>query len=427
METTRPARESQVAMSQVMGPGDANPVGSVHGGTIMKMVDTAAAVAAIKHSRKRVVTARIDSMSFLAPVRVGNLVTVKASVNDVGRSSMEVGVRVEAEDLTSDTSTHVSSAYLVFVALDDNGRPAPVPRLIAETEAERQRMAEARVRREYRSREMEVIRVYRRPETRKGRQVVCPTRGLLCIVGHRGAMGHAPENTMVSFQKAVEMGASIIELDVHLSKDGELIVMHDHAVDRTTDGRGLIKDLTLKEIKALDAGSWYGAPFKDQHVPTLGEMLSWAKGKVRVAIEIKNGPVYYDGIEDKVVRCLRKHRMENEALTISFDHYAVRRVKELAPESSTGVLFAARPVDPVGMAAAADADAILPQWGFATAEMVAAAHDAGLAVVPWVVNTESEMECVVGLGVDGIGTNYPDRLREYIARHAQSGGRTGEQ
>ena len=134
-------------MSHTMLPSDANPYGNVHGGEVMKLIDAAAGAAATRHARTRVVTARIDELSFLAPVYVGNLVTAKASVNHVGRTSMEVGVRVEAEDMLSGTSVHVASAYLVFVAIDDRGAPVPLPPLIAETDDERRRMRAAEQRR----------------------------------------------------------------------------------------------------------------------------------------------------------------------------------------------------------------------------------------------------------------------------------------
>jgi acyl-CoA hydrolase len=139
--------QSQVVMARQMMPNDANPWGDVHGGTITKLVDEAAGSAAIRHARCRVSTAAIDYMSFLHPVHVGDLVTVVASVNDVGRTSMEVGVRVEAEDLLTGERYHTSSAYVVMVALDHVGNPMHVPPIIAETPEQRRRMAAAKVRR----------------------------------------------------------------------------------------------------------------------------------------------------------------------------------------------------------------------------------------------------------------------------------------
>jgi acyl-CoA hydrolase len=144
--------ESAVVMSQLMLPPDANPWGNVHGGSIMKLVDSAAGVVASRHCRTRVVTARMDEMSFLEPVFIGNLVTLKASVNDTGRTSLEVGVRVEAEDLRSGRTWHVGSAYLIFVSLDDAGRPAVVPPLLSETPDELRRRQDARDRRTRRQR-----------------------------------------------------------------------------------------------------------------------------------------------------------------------------------------------------------------------------------------------------------------------------------
>lgn len=146
----RRVSDSQVLMSLQMNPADANPTGNVHGGTIMKLVDTAAGVCAVRHCRTRVATVSMDSMSFLHPVYVGNVVTLYASVNDVGNTSLEVGVRVEAENIRTGEKVHTSSAYLVFVALDDLGNPTRVPPLLVETEDERRRQAHAKIRRESR-------------------------------------------------------------------------------------------------------------------------------------------------------------------------------------------------------------------------------------------------------------------------------------
>lgn len=150
MTEPRPASASEVVLARQMEIPDANVAGNVHGGTIMKMVDTAAGLAAAKHCGRLAVTAAMDEMSFLEPVYVGDVVTVKAMVNEAFRTSVEVGVRVEAETLASGRHVHTSSAYLVFVAIDGDGKPSPVPPLLAETEDERRRQAEARLRRETR-------------------------------------------------------------------------------------------------------------------------------------------------------------------------------------------------------------------------------------------------------------------------------------
>lgn len=143
----RPIAASQVTMARQMMPVDANPWGYVHGGVVMKLVDEAAGSAAIRHARCRVATAAIDYMSFLHPVHVGDLLLLKASVNDVGRTSMEVGVRVETENMLTGEQHHTSSAYVVMVALDEQGRPTTIPAAIALSSEEVRRMAAAKIRR----------------------------------------------------------------------------------------------------------------------------------------------------------------------------------------------------------------------------------------------------------------------------------------
>lgn len=147
---TRAVDESEVTLAQVMLPSDANGQGNVHGGTIMKLVDTAGGISAIRHARRRVVTVIMDSMTFLQPVYVGDLVTVRARLTWTGTSSMEAEVRVEGEDVPTGAVTHTSTAYLVYVALDDDGKPCPVPPLQLKTDDERIRWKQAEARHHYR-------------------------------------------------------------------------------------------------------------------------------------------------------------------------------------------------------------------------------------------------------------------------------------
>ena len=160
-DEVRKPSESSVVLSQAMGITDANLAGNVHGGVIMKLVDTAAGLSAVKHCRARVVTVAMDEMVFIEPVYLSDVVSLRAQVNDVGRTSMEVGVRVDAENTLSGERRHVSTAYLVFVALDADGKPKGVPRLEPETAEERRRMAEAKIRREHRLARKEAILVRR--------------------------------------------------------------------------------------------------------------------------------------------------------------------------------------------------------------------------------------------------------------------------
>jgi uncharacterized protein (TIGR00369 family) len=143
-------QESSIIMAQQMNPQDANPSGNVHGGVIMKLIDTAAGAVAIRHARSNAVTASIDRLDFFHPVFVGDFVTLRASLNFVGRTSMEVGVRVESENLMTGERRHTSTAYLTYVALDGQGQPLPLPPMVLETEEEKRRNREAKVRRETR-------------------------------------------------------------------------------------------------------------------------------------------------------------------------------------------------------------------------------------------------------------------------------------
>ncbi len=161
----RPASKSRAQLVRWMGVLDANTAGNVHGGTIMKLCDEAAGLAAIKHSRRRVVTAAVDRMTFLVPIRIGELVTLSATVNAAWRTSMEVGVRVTAENPMTGEVRHTNTAYLTMVALDDDGAPAAVPAVIATSPAEQRRMREAELRRANRLAEREEIRLRREDES----------------------------------------------------------------------------------------------------------------------------------------------------------------------------------------------------------------------------------------------------------------------
>ena len=153
MKRAKPVSASKTVLSMQMLPVDANPMGNIHGGTILKLVDTAAAVAALRHARTNIVSASIDRMDFYRPVYVGDLLILKACVNYVGRTSIEVGVRIEAENLKTGKVTHTGSSYVTYVALDEKGNPTPVPQAIPETAEERRRWREGKERREQRLKE----------------------------------------------------------------------------------------------------------------------------------------------------------------------------------------------------------------------------------------------------------------------------------
>lgn len=149
--------ESAITLYRLMMPNDANPSGNVFGGTILKLMDEVGSIVAFRHCRRNVVTASIDRMYFFAPVYVGNLIALKASVNYVGTTSMEIGVRIEAEDLRTGKTVHTGSCYLTYVALDENGRPTPIPKVIPETPDEERRYRQAIARRKIREAEIQAM------------------------------------------------------------------------------------------------------------------------------------------------------------------------------------------------------------------------------------------------------------------------------
>lgn len=236
------------------------------------------------------------------------------------------------------------------------------------------------------------------------------------VFGHRGAMGYAPENTFASFERALALGVDAIELDVHLTADGEVVVIHDHLLERTTNGAGTVGAATLPALQALDAGASFGAEFAGQRIPTLDAVLAWARGRCVLDIEIKGEPAPYPGIEEKVVELVRRHAMTDQVIVISFDHPTVARVKALAPEIAAGTLYSCRPIDPVGLARAAGADALLPFWAYCDAETVEQAHAAGLSVHPWATSELEVIGRLAALGVDSICSNHPDRVVEVLSR-----------
>lgn len=258
------------------------------------------------------------------------------------------------------------------------------------------------------------------------------------IVGHRGASGYAPENTLPSFALALAQGADILECDVHLSRDDHLIVIHDATVDRTTDGSGRVRDLTLAELKALDAGAHHGPEYRGTRLPTLDELLEWARPRCPLAIELKQPDERYPGYAEHTVRAIRRHAMERQVIIISFDHPLLAEVKALDPAIATGIIYASALPDPVAAARAVGADAIHPFALLVDRALVEAAHAAGYAVSPWTLDPELLIDQVIytgttstltteaaelaalkvrevlAAGVDSAATNSPDRLRRLI-------------
>jgi len=234
-------------------------------------------------------------------------------------------------------------------------------------------------------------------------------------VAHRGASRYAPENTLAAFQLALEHGARAVECDVHRTRDGHLVVLHDPTVDRTTNGRGRVDAMTLADLRQLDAGAWFDRRFSGERIPLVDEVLQLLRGRALLQLEIKNGPVFYEGIEEQVLAALRRWGMEDDTLVISFDHPSLRTLRELSPRVLTGVLYTARLVDGPAAARDAGADALGIPWEYATSDVVAQAHRAGLGCFVWTVDDEDVGRACLARGVDALTSNDTLLLRRVLS------------
>jgi glycerophosphoryl diester phosphodiesterase len=235
--------------------------------------------------------------------------------------------------------------------------------------------------------------------------------GRILLGGHRGNAAECPENTLASFRSAIELDVDVIECDVHRSEDGDLPIIHDHLLDRTTSGSGLVRDHTMAEIHRFDAGSWKDPRFAGERVPSLEEVLELAKGKVGVAIEIKNLPLPYPGIEDALVATVRNAGMEGDVVVISFDHRSIKRIADLEPEILTGVLEASRPVDILRVMDDAEADVFCPHWASIEPETAAELRAAGKLIGVWTVDDAFALAWSKALPANAIYTNKPRSIR----------------
>ena len=232
---------------------------------------------------------------------------------------------------------------------------------------------------------------------------------------HRGASGYFPENTMLAFIEAVEMGCDGIETDVQMTRDGVLVLIHDERVDRTTNGSGQIKDYSYAELCRLDAGLWYGAGFAGAKIPTAEELLLLARNTgIGLDFEIKNGVIQYKGIEEKLIELIYCYGWQERVILSSFNHYSMVHCKEIAPDLKTGILYMEGLYRPSLYARTVRADALHPYLYAVNEEIIREAHSEGLLVNAFTINDLATMRRFVRMGVDGIITNYPNRLRPVI-------------
>jgi glycerophosphoryl diester phosphodiesterase len=216
-------------------------------------------------------------------------------------------------------------------------------------------------------------------------------------IGHRGARAYEPENTLRSFKKALELGVDAVELDVRRTRDDEVVVIHDAKVDRTTNGKGLVSELTLEGIKQL-------VTEKGERIPTLGEALDFLDRKVKILIELKE-----TGLEEKVRRLISEKGLEENVIIVSFLEDALRKIRTLNNKVETGLIYV-RHKNPIKAALELKASYLLPLYRFTHTASVQKAHENGLKVIVWRINKPDEVSEYVKKGVDGIASDRPDIL-----------------
>lgn len=233
------------------------------------------------------------------------------------------------------------------------------------------------------------------------------------VIAHRGASGHAPENTLAAFERAVQLGAPFIETDLHLTRDARFVAIHDATLERTTNGRGNVHDFTLHELRRLDAGLWYDRAYMGQRIPTLEEILEFSrKHDVVFYLEIKYDAAW--GMHHALVGALRREQDTARTIVISFDASTLESVRKLDAAIMTGLLIDRPQVDVVKLSVEVGARQLCPQLPLVTPELVERAHRADLHVATWTADQPDEMRTAIATGVDGVMTDFPDRLQAVL-------------
>ena len=234
------------------------------------------------------------------------------------------------------------------------------------------------------------------------------------LFAHRGFSGIYPENSPLAFRMAAEKtNADGIESDVHLSKDGQLVIFHDASVERTSNGTGFIRDLTYAQLLELDIGAWKSPEFAGQHIWTLGQLLDFCReARMLLNLELKNYEVFYDGLEQRVIDEVCARGMQEQVFVSSFNHISMQRFKDLCPELETGLLYDKPLLDMEHYLLPSNADNMHPRYMLLQyqPELMDLFHSRGMKVNTWTVNDEADMRDMIHRGVDGIISNYPNLL-----------------
>jgi glycerophosphoryl diester phosphodiesterase len=233
------------------------------------------------------------------------------------------------------------------------------------------------------------------------------------IIAHRGASGHAPENTIAAYRLAIELGSQFIEADLQVCSDGHLVAIHDAMLQRTTNGRGSVAESTLQELRAIDAGRWFDRDFAGQRVPTLDEVLGLS-GEADVGLYLRIRCPFSVEFGVSLIRAARDVGALNRVVVVSSDPIAIEALRKLDDVVVTGILVEAPHADPVAQAARCGARQLCLREDLVTADIVLRTHNAGLLAVAWTVNLPGRMRALLPTEVDRIVTDFPDRMRAII-------------
>lgn len=231
------------------------------------------------------------------------------------------------------------------------------------------------------------------------------------IFAHRGFSGEYPENTMLAFQKAVELGVDGIEFDVHLTKDNQLVIIHDENIRRTSNGEGWVRDMTLDELRQYDFSAGFAGVYGFNAIPTLREYFELVKETPIISnIELKTGVFEYPTIEGRVIDMIREYHLEDRVILSSFNHYTIQRCKSIAPDLKCGFLTEDWIIDCGKYTASHSVECCHPNLHNLVPEFVKEMHDAGREINTYTVNEEEDILRLAALDVDALIGNYPDRM-----------------
>ena len=232
---------------------------------------------------------------------------------------------------------------------------------------------------------------------------------------HRGFSGKYPENTMLAFEKAVEIGADGAELDVQLTKDGEVVIIHDETIDRTTDGKGYVVDYNYEELSKFNASYIYTGEMGFNKIPTLKEYFELVKDLDFVTnIELKTGINQYLGIEEKVYKLIKEYKLEKKVIISSFNHFSVLRMKKIAPELKCGFLSEDWIIDAGAYTASHGIECFHPRFNNLIPEVVEELKKNNIEINTWTVNKEEDIKDLINKGIDILIGNYPDLVKKII-------------